>query len=192
MSHQGGKLVLQAMESPVKNISPPETYLPCYFCGKMPPHPNRLIWKGDHMIVERSVLADCLNLSAAGICQLVEEGMPEYVSGLYDLGACIQWYIENRVKSVNTSGDVVDAHKRLHEVLTQKNELETARTRAATIEADLCLRDLQQQAAIIDRALTRPDPGLADDFADRLRLTMDRVRTRIADDLDDYNRKCEV
>ena len=118
--------------------------------------------------------------------------MPEYVHGLYDLGACIQWYIENHVKSVNKSGDVADARKRLYEVSTHKNELETARTRAATIEADQCLRDLQQQAAIIDRALTQPAPDLTDDIADRLRLTMDRVRTRIADDLDDYNRKCDV
>ena len=144
------------------------------------------------MIVERSVLAECLNLSAARICQLVEEGMPKTARGLYDLGACIQWYIENRVKSVNKSSDVVDARKRLYEVLTHKNELETARTRAATMEADLYLRDLQQQAAIIDRALTRPDPDLADDIADRLRLAVDRVRTRIADDLDDYTRTYEV
>jgi len=144
------------------------------------------------MIVERSVLAECLNLSAARICQLVEEGMPKTARGLYDLGVCIQWYIENRVKSANKSRDVVDARKRLYEVLTHKNELETARTRAATMEADLYLRDLQQQAAIIDRALTQPDPDLADDIADRLRLAVDRVRTRIADDLDDYNRKCDV
>jgi phage terminase Nu1 subunit (DNA packaging protein) len=153
------------------------------------------------MIVERSVLAECLNLSGARICQLVKEGMPKYARGLYDLGACIQWYIENRVKSANKSSDVVDARKRLYEVQTHKNELETARIRAATIEADLYLRDLQQQAAIIERALTQPDPDLADDIADltdattindRLQLTVDRVRTRIADDLDDYNHTCEV
>jgi phage terminase Nu1 subunit (DNA packaging protein) len=153
------------------------------------------------MIVERSVLAECLNLSGARICQLVKEGMPKYARGLYDLGACIQWYIKNRVKSANKSSNVVDARKRRYEVQTHKNGLETARTRAATIEADLYLRDLQQQAAIIDRTLTQPDPDLADDIADltdantigdRLQLAVDRVRTRIADDLDDYTRTHEV
>jgi len=153
------------------------------------------------MIVERAVLAECLNLSGARISQLVKGGMPKYARGLYDLGACIQWYIENRVKSANKSSNVVNARKRLHEVQTHKNELETARISAATIEADLYLRDLQRQAAIIDRALTQPDPGLADDIADltdantisdRLQLTVDRVRSRIADDLDDYTSTCEV
>lgn len=153
------------------------------------------------MIVERSALADCLNLSGAMICRLVKEGMPEYARGLYDLGACIQWYIENRVKPANKSSDVVDARKRLHEVQTLKNELETARISAATIEADLYLRDLQRQAAIIDRALTRPDPDLANDIAeptnastisDHLQLNVDRVRTRIADDPDDYTSTCDV
>lgn len=153
------------------------------------------------MIIERSVLAESLNLSGARICQLVKEGMPEYAHGLYDLGACIQWYIENCVKSANKQRDVVDARKRLHEVQTRKNELETPRTRAATIEADLYLRDLQQQAAIIDRALTRPDPDLADDIADltdantisdRLQLAVDRVRICIASDRDDYTGTYEV
>jgi phage terminase Nu1 subunit (DNA packaging protein) len=153
------------------------------------------------MIVERSVLAECLNLSGARICQLVKEGMPKYARGHYDLGASIQWLIENRVKSANKSSDVVDAHKRLSDVQTDENELETARIRAATIEADLYLRDLRQQATIIERALTQPDPDLADDIADltdantisdRLQLTVDRVRTRVADDLDDYTRTFEV
>jgi phage terminase Nu1 subunit (DNA packaging protein) len=153
------------------------------------------------MIVERSILAECLNLSGARICQLAKEGMPTYARGLYDLGACIQWYIENCVKSANKQSDVVESCKRLNEVQTYKNELETARTRAVTNEADLYLRDLQQQAAIIDRALTRPDPDLADDIADltdvniisdRLQLAVERVRACIAGDLNDYNGTCEV
>jgi hypothetical protein len=154
------------------------------------------------MIVERSVLAECLNLSGAGICGLVNEGMPEYAHGLYELGTCIQWYIENCVKSFNRQGNMVDARNRLYEVQTHENGLGTARTRAvATIEADLYLRDLQQQAAIIDRALTRPDPDLVDDIADltdantisdRLQLAVDRVRTSIAGELDDYTGTNEV
>ncbi len=153
------------------------------------------------MIVERSVVAECLNLSGASICQLARQGMPTYACDLYDLGACIQWYIENRIKPASTSSDVVDARMRLYEVQAHKTELETARIRAATIEADLYLRDLQLLTAIIDRTLTQPDPDLAEDIADpkeftslsdRLQVTVDRVRTRIADDLDDYTLSSEV
>jgi len=139
------------------------------------------------MIVECSVLAECLNLSGAGINQLVREGMPSYAHGLYDLGACIQWYIENRIKAAGRSGDVVDARRRVYGLRTHKTELESAQIRAATIEADLYLRDLQQLTAIIGRALTQPDPDLPEEtiINDRLQMAVDRVRTRIADDLDD-------
>jgi phage terminase Nu1 subunit (DNA packaging protein) len=153
------------------------------------------------MIVERSVLAECLNLSGASICQLARQGMPTYAGDLYDLGACIQWYIENRMMPVSKPSDMLDARKRLYEAQAHKTELEAARIRAETIEADLYLRDLQLLTAIIDRTLTQPDPDLAEDIADprevttisdRLQVTVDRVRNRIADDLDDYTRSSEV
>jgi hypothetical protein len=129
------------------------------------------------MIVERSVLAECLSLSGARICQLVNEGMPEYTHGLYDLGPCIQWYVEYRAKSINESNDVVDARK--HE----------------TIQADLYIEDLQHLQDVVERALTGIDRGLAEDLtdlgdpeeiSDRLQLASGRIRTAIADGLDRY------
>lgn len=118
------------------------------------------------MIVERSVLAECLNLPGARISQLVAEGMPKYAHGLYDLGPCIQWYIENRVKSDNKPGD-----------------------------ADLYIEDLHHLQDVIERALTGIDRGLADDLnhlgdpdeiSDRLQLATGRIRTAIVDGLDRY------
>ena len=121
------------------------------------------------MIVERTLLAECLNLSGERICQLVEEGMPEYAQGLYDLGPCIQWYIEYRTKSDRTSSDVAPP--------------------------DLYVEDLHQLQAVVERALTGIDQGLAEDLSclgdpveitDRLQLASGRIRTAISDGLDRY------
>lgn len=129
------------------------------------------------MIVERSVLAECLNQTGARICQLVREGMPEYAHGLYDLGACIQWYIENCARSANTSSGAVDEHR--HE----------------TMPADLYIEDLQHLQDVVERALNGIDQGLAKDLtdmgdpeeiSDRLQLANVRIRTAIADGLDRY------
>ncbi len=129
------------------------------------------------MIVERSVLAECLNLSGASIVQLTREGMPEYAHDLYDLGPCIQWYIENRARSTRKSNDEVDARKR------------------ETIPADLYIEDLHHLQDVVERALTGIDRGLAEDLtdlgdpeeiSDRLQLASGRIRTAIADGLDRY------
>ena len=77
------------------------------------------------MIVERSILAECLNLSGSRINQLVKEGMPKYARGLYDLGACIQWLIENPVKSAKKSSDVIDARKRWSPAATEASLIAT-------------------------------------------------------------------
>ena len=129
------------------------------------------------MIVERSVLAECLNQTGARICQLVREGMPEYAHGLYDLGACIQWYIENCARSAGTSSGVADEHR--HEAMP----------------ADLYIEDLQHLQDVLERALNGIDQGLAKDLtdlgdpeeiSDRLQLANVRIRTAIADGLDRY------
>ncbi len=118
------------------------------------------------MIVERSVLAECLNLPGARISQLVAEGMPKYARGLFDLGPCIQWYLENRAMPTIKSGD-----------------------------ADLYIEDLQHLQNVVERALTGIDQGLAEDLthlgdpeeiSDRLQLATGRIRTAIVDGLDRY------
>ncbi len=121
------------------------------------------------MIVAHSLLAECLNLSGESIRQLVSEGMPEYAHGLYDLGPCIQWYIEYRARSAGKSGDVAPP--------------------------DLYVEDLHQLQAVVERALTGIDRGLAEDLSclgdpvdisDRLQLASGRIRTAISDGLDRY------
>ena len=121
------------------------------------------------MIVERSLLAECLNLSGDRICRLVKEGMPEYAQGLYDLGPCIQWYIEYRTLSAKQSSD--------------------------DNPPDLYVEDLHQLQAVVERALTGIDRGLAEDLSclgdpvqisDRLQLASGRIRTAISDGLDRY------
>jgi len=147
------------------------------------------------MIVEHSVLAECLNLSGARVSQLVEEGMPNYAHGLYDLGPCIQWYIENCIMPTNRSSTAVDTHERLYEVHTHKTELGTANTRGETVPADLYIEDLHHLQDVVERALTGIDRGLAEDLnhlgdpeeiSDRLQLATIRIRTAIADGLDRY------
>lgn len=121
------------------------------------------------MIVERSLLAECLNLSGESICQLVKEGMPRYARGLYDLGPCIQWYIQYRTLSASKSS----------------NE----------DPPDLYVEELHQLQAVVERALTGIDRGLAEDLSclgdpveisDRLQLASGRIRTAISDGLDRY------
>jgi phage terminase Nu1 subunit (DNA packaging protein) len=87
-------------------------------------------------LVSRSAVATALNLTERRVAQLVHEGLPRASRGLYDLGACMAWYIRYLQAVVERRSDGSDRRG--------ENELRVEKIRIARAEAGLREAELQR------------------------------------------------
>jgi phage terminase Nu1 subunit (DNA packaging protein) len=87
-------------------------------------------------LVSRSAVATALNLTERRVAQLVHEGLPRASRGLYDLGACMAWYIRYLQAVVERRSDGSDRQG--------ENELRSEKIRIARAEAGLREAELKR------------------------------------------------
>jgi len=94
------------------------------------------------MIVDRRELASILGLTTGRISNLAQAGqIPKLGHGQYDLGACLQAYLQFRLTPAEGSSSVNESRAQLYEEQTIKTHLEADNLRRSVVPADHYLAD---------------------------------------------------
>lgn len=101
------------------------------------PRQGELIEGGFSFLVTHEQLGDVLDLGHSMIGKLREEGMPQVRRGLYDLRACVPWYVDKwRRARGDTSNEETSTRSALNIAQRQRIELEIARTKGELLDRD--------------------------------------------------------
>ena len=144
------------------------------------------------------LLATLLGLDKSRIAQLVALGMPKIARGKFDAPACVQWYIDFKVKGNDKpeSTDVNEARKKLYDAQVVKTELETSRIKRETIPADEHMIDMSQLGVMFSSGLDAIGGRLASQLAgmtdpaeisEHLTTETNAIRESVADAITAYS-----
>lgn len=133
---------------------------------------------GFSFVVTREQLGEVLDLSSSMLDKLRDEGMPQQRRGVYDLRACVQWYIEKWRRARPAEGESeMTTRAALNVAQRERIELETARTRGELLPFAEVRALVQVLGAIIAARLEGLAPRMADQLAGK---GADQVRAELA------------
>lgn len=144
------------------------------------PHQAELIEGGFSFLVTHKQLGEVLDLGHSMIAKLRDEGMPQVRYGVYDLRACVPWYVDKwRRARGDGSSDETSTRSALNNAQRERIELEIARTRGELVERDTVRATFAALGVILSAAATgfgkRNAPLLAPmSDADAVRLFLDQ------------------